>query len=972
MTRSPVRLPVGARLDRWLRRRAALSSTRGDDGFILLESVVAISIITIVMAAFATFFVNSVSFTSLQRARQAASQIADANLENIRGLPASDLVTGHDTTSVNAQFAAAATAVQPWLASMTKATDSTAATNAGASANVPTVGVTQTINNVPYLVNNYLGYCAIPSDGSSTDCTASSIGNGVTYLRVVTAVTWSNSHCTNSACSFITATVLSTADDPTFNLNQSPPSAPVITNPGNQTAAVGDTVTLQLAVTSGTGVPTYTWAVSSGSLPGGLAMNPAGLISGVATTAVTNLSVTVTVTDAFLRTATATFTWTIYPTLKITQPVNQASVSSVAITGLTLTATGGSGTGYTWSDPGGTLPPGLALATVSNQGKITGSPTTPGVYTVTITVKDSSAHTATTTFTWTVANPPIAATNPGAQISTIGRADSLQLTATGGSGTYTWTGGASLPAGLTLSSGGLVSGTPTTISTKSVSLTATDTNGASVVVAFSWAVVAQPTVTSPGNQTVTASSTVSFGLTTTCPNGPCTYAINNAPGTFSVSSTGVVSGTFTSTPGTYTGVTVTVTDSAGATASTAAFTITVIGVPNAPTNVNDVDGDGQLLVSWTAPANNGSTITGYTVTLSPNDGTCSTTGATSCTITGLTNGTVYTVTVTATNGVGTGPPSTGVIAIPYPATLMSGTPMTLWLDGADPTTTLAASNCTGASAAAGATVGCWTDKSAQGEDFAQATTANRPTVNTWNSTLPSVGFADSTDVLNSINAADTYQTVFVVSKMAASTQIAYLFGQAGADFSVRVGSIVSRSAPNANDWSYNTGSTPLNWNNGIQATTSFQTPLITTDVSAAAKTFAASVSSTFLSRGVVGSVAEVITFRSTLTTAQRRVIEDYLSRKWGISITPDQPLTPTAVAGTGSATVSWTAPTYTGGTPITSYTVTSSAGQTCTTSGTSCKVTGLTRNTSYTFTVTATNVIGTSPPSAASNSVRPS
>ena len=67
------------------------------------------------------------------------------------------------------------------------------------------------------------------------------------------------------------------------------------------------------------------------------------------------------------------------------------------------------------------------------------------------------------------------------------------------------------------------------------------------------------------------------------------------------------------------------------------------------------------------------------------------------------------------------------------------------------------------------------------------------------------------------------------------------------------------------------------------------------------------------------------------------------------------------------AQVSWTAPVSTGGSPITSYTVTSSGGQTCSTangSTTTCFFEGLTAGTAYTFTVAATNAIGTGPSSA--------
>ena len=89
--------------------------------------------------------------------------------------------------------------------------------------------------------------------------------------------------------------------------------------------------------------------------------------------------------------------------------------------------------------------------------------------------------------------------------------------------------------------------------------------------------------------------------------------------------------------------------------------------------------------------------------------------------------------------------------------------------------------------------------------------------------------------------------------------------------------------------------------------------------------------------------------------------------------TPDAPTIGSAVPGDGQATVTFTAPTFTGGTAITGYTVTSSPGSvTATGSGNPITITGLTNGTPYTFTVTATNAAGTSSASATSNEVTPS
>jgi fibronectin type III domain protein len=109
-----------------------------------------------------------------------------------------------------------------------------------------------------------------------------------------------------------------------------------------------------------------------------------------------------------------------------------------------------------------------------------------------------------------------------------------------------------------------------------------------------------------------------------------------------------------------------------------------------------------------------------------------------------------------------------------------------------------------------------------------------------------------------------------------------------------------------------------------------------------------------------------------------------LNTIWSIAqVVVSAPGTPTAVAATAGdaqASVTWTAPLSDGGSPITSYTVTSSpAGGSVTVTApaaggtvpTTATVTGLTNGTAYTFTVTATNTVGSGPASLSSNSVTP-
>src|SRR5205823_3952035 len=100
----------------------------------------------------------------------------------------------------------------------------------------------------------------------------------------------------------------------------------------------------------------------------------------------------------------------------------------------TLTATGGSG-GNTWTVSAGSLPAGLTL---SSGGVISGNPSAAGTSHFTGQVRDSSGATASNTFSILVNPAPLSVSTASLANGTVGAAYSQSLSASGGTGTYTW------------------------------------------------------------------------------------------------------------------------------------------------------------------------------------------------------------------------------------------------------------------------------------------------------------------------------------------------------------------------------------------------------------------------------------------------------------------------------------------------------------------------------------------------------
>ncbi|HEV7172784.1 glycoside hydrolase domain-containing protein [Pedococcus sp.] len=92
----------------------------------------------------------------------------------------------------------------------------------------------------------------------------------------------------------------------------------------------------------------------------------------------------------------------------------------------------------------------------------------------------------------------------------------------------------------------------------------------------------------------------------------------------------------------------------------------VATAPGAPSSVAATSGDGNATVTWGAAAANGSPVTSYTVKATPGGASVTVPGTTtSAAFSGLTNGTAYSFTVTATNAVGPGPAATSNAVTPH-------------------------------------------------------------------------------------------------------------------------------------------------------------------------------------------------------------------------------------------------------------------------------------------------------------------
>lgn len=456
----------------------------------------------------------------------------------------------------------------------------------------------------------------------------------------------------------------------TLTVNQ----VPAITSPNNTAFMVGSPGSFAL-ITTGFPAPSLT---ETGALPAGVTFadggNGIGTLSGTpAAGSAGTYSITLTATNGVGTPATQSFTLTVDQTPVITSPQSATFIAGTPST-FSVTTTGTPTPALTET---GTLPGGVTFVDNHNgTATLSGTPAagTGGTYAITIQASSSSGS-ASQSFTLSV-NQASAITSASSATFIVGSPGTFSVTTTG-TPTPTLTETGTLPSGVTFvdnhNGTATLSGAPAAGTGKTYSLTFTAGNGTGSPVSqtFTLTVNQAPAITSSNSATFTTGSSASFTVATTgfptpsltetgaLPNG-ITFVDNH-------NGTGTLSGTpATGTAGTYS-ITLTASNGVG-TPATQGYTLTVNNpnsgpvITSASSTTFTVGTAGTFSITTTGTptptlTETGTLPTGLTFTDNHN-GTATLAGTP-----GAGTGQTYSITFTATNGIGSPASQTFVLAV---------------------------------------------------------------------------------------------------------------------------------------------------------------------------------------------------------------------------------------------------------------------------------------------------------------------
>ncbi|HEU0123712.1 MAG TPA: putative Ig domain-containing protein, partial [Bryobacteraceae bacterium] len=308
---------------------------------------------------------------------------------------------------------------------------------------------------------------------------------------------------------------------------------------------VGQSYSAAIDVANGDFTP-LTYSISAGSLPTGLTINSGtGEISGIVSSGQGGLSfpITVQVADSNGQSTTKNLFIGVGNSLGITTNVLPAVTSSTPYN-VTLTQTGATGPSWSYT---GTLPPGLNF---TSAGVISGTPTTPGDYTITVTLSHTqNADTDHKTYTIHVTSPLSVTppTNPWGV--TVGVSADAVISITGGRQPYVLSlASGALPEGIRFTSASQygIAGTPQLAGLYNVIIVVTDADGLTQQFPFTINVRTAPRIIT--EKLATATNGVAYSSTINVDGGIAPYVYTLDSGTMPPGLTLQPNGTITGTP----------------------------------------------------------------------------------------------------------------------------------------------------------------------------------------------------------------------------------------------------------------------------------------------------------------------------------------------------------------------------------------------------------------------------------------